>query len=219
MANWVILVLGFAVVALAIRWWLNHPRPAILGQSDLSNSIDQMLRWTEDGGRFTLDALDRGAAVSFTRLAATGRSVEVKIELASDRLDQIRAADLESEFKLLGVPLLGQDALVKDSLGRDVLCLTTRLPADARVCGSLADLALRVVGLTEGDRYRYRFEGSVDTEQLRKDAVERTHVAGAEAPLEWQASIFRRMSRLLRATSSSAKARGSGEKLEERDAH
>lgn len=95
----------------------------------------------------------------------------------------------------------------KDSQDRDVLRLTTYLPADAKDCGLLADLALRAAGLTDGDRYRYRFEGTVNAERLRQDAAERTHVAGARAPMEWQASIFRRMSKSLRAT----KTRGSTE--------
>lgn len=210
-ATWVVLALGLAAAVLAVRWWLNHPRPAILGRSDLSSSIHQMLRWAEDGGRFRLTALDRDAVVTLTRLAENGQRVELEVELVNGRLDPNRASELDTELKSLGVSLIGQEMPTKDSQGRDSLRLTTYLPAAAKDCGLLADLALRVAGLTDGDRYRYRFDGSVNTERLRQDAAERTHVAGARAPREWQASIFRRMSKSLRAASSSAKTRDSAE--------
>jgi len=214
--TWVVLALGLAAVAFAVRWWLNHPRPAVLGQSDLSHSIHQMLRWAEDGGRLRLTALDRDAVVTFTRLAGNGRRVELEVELVNGRLDQ-GASELDTELKSLGISLINQVMLTKDFQGRDALHLTTYLPADAKDCGLLADLALRVAGLTDGDRYRYRFDGSVNTERLRQDAAERTHVAGARAPREWQASIFRRMSKSLREASSSVKTRGSAETPNNRD--
>ena len=214
---WVALTLGLAAAAAAIRWWLNHPRPAILGQSDLSSSIHQMLRWTEDGGRIRLTALDRDAVVTLTRLAGDGRRAELEVDLANDRLDPNRVSELDAELKSLGVSLIGREVLRKDSHGRDVLRFATYLPTDVKECGLLADLALRAVGLTDGDRYRYRFEGSVNAERLRQDAAERTHVAGVTAPREWQASIFRRMSKSLRAASSFAKARGSAEERNDCD--
>lgn len=202
-ATWVALAFGLAAVVLAVRWWLNHPRPAVLGQSDLSHSIQQMLRWAEDGGCLRLTALDRDTVVTLTRRAGNGRHVEIEV-LVNGRIEP-RAFELDSELKSLGVSLIDQVVSAKDSQDRDVLRLTTYLPADAKDCGLLADLALRAAGLTDGDRYRYRFEGSVNAERLRQDAAEQTHVAGASAPMEWQASLFRRMSKSLRA----ARTRGS----------
>lgn len=217
MAIWVVLALGLAAAVLVLRWWLNHPQSATLGRTDLSRSIHQMLRWADDGGRFRLFATDRDAAVTFTRIAGNEREVEIEMKLASERLDQNRVSELETGLKSIGVSLHGQEALTRDSSDRGVVRVTTRLPADARDCGALADLALRAVGLSEGDRYRYRFEGSVNANQLRRDAVEKTHVAGASAPWEWQASIFRRLSRSLRTASPSGGTRSSEKKANDCD--
>lgn len=200
MELWVGLALGLAVAIIAIRWWLNHPRPAILGQDDLSDSIHQMLRWADDGARFKCTALDRDAVVVFTRLAGTGQEVPIELEIASGCFDENRATDLGSELESFGVSLLSQPMSTRDAQGRGTWHATAHLPVNAKDCGPMADLLLRAAGLPESDRYRYRFEGSVSADRLRQDAIEQTHMAGAKAPREWQASLLRRMSKSLRAT-------------------
>jgi hypothetical protein len=122
-----------------------------------------------------------------------------------------------TELKSHHVSSVGKQVLMKDLEGRDALRLTTYLPAEPDGCGLLADLALRAAGLTDGDRYRYRFEGRVSTERLRQDAAERTHLTAALAPREWQAAIFRRMSKSLRASSSAGTGSSAEEKPNDRN--
>jgi hypothetical protein len=206
----VVLALGLTTAVVIASWWFNRPRTATVGKSDIAMTIHLMLRGGEDGALMRLIALDRNAEVTLTRVAKSERNGELAIALSSERMDRDRVAKLGIKLMSLGLSVLSQEALSMDGRGRDAFCMTTYLPNDARTCGSIADLALRAAGLIDGDRYRYRFEGALSMSRLRQDAAERTHIASLQAPGEWQARIFRRMSRSMRTTSGGSSRTSSG---------
>ena len=195
---WCLFALGGVM---GVRWWLNHAPPAELGRTDQFFSLWSVLRYATDGSRVVLSSAH--AHVSLSRLPAKGGKSEIELVLSLVVGGPAGFERFIALASLAGIPIRSVASLPN----RAIVEFVPGLEADA--FARLADLALRAVGLENGDRYRYRFEGKIHTERLRQDAIASTHDAALKVDSAWLAALLTRLSKALQ-RSPRGKDRGDG---------
>lgn len=154
-----IATLGLLLLLVArVLWRASHPRPGVLGTTDLAYEVSRSLAWSADGGRFILEGIDRDAEVVLTRRSPGSGADELHVEIRGSAVNRCDLASPLEEFGLtVRSPQDEQHGLVLSGL----------LPKQA-TARHLVDTLLRVAGLAEGERFRYRFEGELDAHEMQR---------------------------------------------------
>lgn len=158
----IVVVAIFAIVLLAATTWLlltgRDSGRGIVGTTDLWYKVSRTLAWAKEGARYTFSSVGGGTKVVIIREISESGSHDLLVEISSPCVNREELANSLERHGLIARSWQAGEGRVE---------LVGPLPAQERA-GRLVDDLLRLAGLVNGDRYRYRFDGEIDLQEMSR---------------------------------------------------